>query len=74
MPRYFFETYKNGKNERDGDGCELPDIAVVRRQTIMYLCEIARDEAIINGDNRSFAVMVYDEKGSPIHSASLNCT
>jgi hypothetical protein len=71
MPRYFFETFKDGKNERDHDGCELPDIAVVRRQTIMFLCEIARDEAIINRDNRSFAVMVYDEEGHAVHSASL---
>ena len=72
MPRYFFDIHDAAKGiERDDDGIELADIEMVRRQAETILPDIARDEIPGGGDQRMYTVLVTDEDGAPVYSASL---
>ena len=73
MPRFFFDIQDDQKGlQRDDEGVELADIKMVRRQAQTVLPEIARDEIPDDGDHRSYTVLVTDEDGHPVYTATLN--
>lgn len=74
MPRYYFNTYDGGVIRRDNVGTELPDVEAVRKIATSFLCEVAKDELSRNKDHSSFALLVVDELGAPVHSANLSYT
>ncbi len=72
MARYFFDVI-DGRTISDAVGVDLSDQAAVRREAMRLLPEIARDE--IHRDARevqSLAVMVRDETGHPVYTATLS--
>lgn len=73
MPRYFFDIH-DGWSQRDDTGTEFDDLDAVRLEAIRTLPDIARDEIPKDGDRRTFTVLVTDENGCPIYSATLNFT
>lgn len=73
LTRYFFDVHDGGP-QLDDTGTELPDLDAVRLQAIHTLPDIARDEIPKDGDRRTFTVLVTDENGHPIYSATLNFT
>ena len=73
MPRFFFDIHDGGTSF-DEDGVELLDETAVRRQAMQTLPRIAADEIPMNGDRRHFTVLVSDEGGKPVYSATLTYT
>lgn len=74
MPRYFFDIHDTGKIEKDDTGTEFPDLEAVRKAAMKTLPDIARQEIPKDGDQRSFVVLVTDEDGQPVYSATLSFT
>ena len=74
MPHYFFDIHDSGTVEKDEMGAELPDLNAVRKMAMRTLPDIARQEIPKHGDCRAFAVLVTDEDGQPVYSATLNYT
>ena len=72
MPRFFFDTHDNGRVLHDEEGTELPDMDAVRKAVMSALPKIAADEIPTAGDRQHFAVLVSDEDGHPVYSATLN--
>lgn len=72
MPRYFFDVHDTGKAQKDDTGTELPDVAAARHAAMRLLPAVAKEELSKNGDHRSFVVLVTDEDGHPVYSATLN--
>ncbi|AWN42375.1 DUF6894 family protein [Methylobacterium durans] len=70
MPRYFFDVHDGGP-EFDDTGTELagPDESYAKARSL--LPDIAREEIPRNGDHRTFTVLVKDENGQPVYSATL---
>lgn len=73
MPRYFFDIHDGGPH-RDDTGTECDSLDEVRLQAIRTLPDVARDELPGDGDRRTFTVLVTDEDGRPVYSATLNFT
>jgi glycine/D-amino acid oxidase-like deaminating enzyme len=73
MPRYFFDTHDGG-TVKDDTGTEFPDLDAVRKEAMRLLPDIARDEVPRDGDHRTFVVLVTDEDGRPVYSATLSYT
>ncbi len=73
MPLYFFDIH-NGGPTRDDIGTECTDLEAVRQQAIRALPDIAREEIPADGDQRTFTVLVTDEDGRSVYSATLNFT
>lgn len=71
MPRFFFDTFDDNSLRRDADGTEFADLEAARDATMRYLPDIARDEIPHNGDRRSFVVLVRNEDGEAVYSATL---
>lgn len=69
MPRYFFDI-SNGHLTPDELGTEFPDAHAARDAAIRVLPDVARDE-IGARDNREVAVLMRDEAGQSLFSASL---
>ena len=74
MPRYVFDIHDLNGPERDNVGTELPDLTAARREAMRLLPNIARDEVPRDGDHQSFVVLVTDENGRPVYSATLSYT
>ncbi|MEA1835273.1 hypothetical protein U8607_24685 [Methylobacterium durans] len=72
MPRYFFDVHIDREVQRDDIGTELPALEDVRKAAQELLPDIARDEIPEDGDQRAIVVLVTDENGRPVYSASLN--
>ncbi|WP_336491111.1 DUF6894 family protein [Methylobacterium nigriterrae] len=70
MPRYFFDVHDGGP-EFDDTGTELSGPDEARQKAKRLLPDIAREEILANGDQRTFTVMVKDENSHPIYSATL---
>ncbi|AWN39948.1 DUF6894 family protein [Methylobacterium durans] len=70
MPRYFFGIH-NGGPEFDDTGTELAGPDEAHAKATSLLPDIAREEIPRDGDQRTFTVMVKDESGHPIYSATL---
>lgn len=71
MPRYFFHLFDGGSFHDDA-GQELADDAAVRREAMMALPEIARDAIPHDGDKQGYTVLVTDEAGASVYSATLS--
>ena len=71
MPRYFFDLHTDKGVERDDSGSELADMKQVR-EAQRLLPDLAREEIPEDGDRRSFTVLVTDEDGHPVYSATLH--
>jgi hypothetical protein len=74
MARYFFHLNENGIMRRDEVGHDLPDLNAARREAMRTLPAIAYDEIPLDGDRQGFMVLVTDESGQPVYSATLNFT
>lgn len=74
MSRYFFDVHDNGRIHRDDHGHELPDFDAVRNEAQKTLPEIAYHEIHKDGDRQSYVVVVTDEEGHPVYSATLSYT
>ena len=73
MPRYFFDIHDDKKGiQRDDVGVELANIEKVRKEAQCILPDIARDEIPRDGDRRMYTVLVTDEDGSAVYSATLS--
>ena len=73
MPRFYFDVHDTGSSI-DEDGLELDDRRSVRDHAITALPAIAADEIPRDGDRRHFVILVRDEVGQPIYSATLTYT
>lgn len=72
VARYFFDI-SDGVLTTDNDGTEFPDAHAARDAAIKVLPDIARKE-IGDGNSREVLVLVRDETGRAIFSASLALT
>ncbi|WP_336492687.1 DUF6894 family protein [Methylobacterium nigriterrae] len=70
MPRYFFDVRAGGP-EFDDTGTELSGPDDARQKAKRLLPDIARENIPEEGDHHTFAVMVKDENGHPVYSATL---
>jgi hypothetical protein len=73
MPRYFFDIHDGGST-RDDTGTECADLDEARQMAIQTLPDVAREEIPHDGDRRTFTVLVTDENGRPVYSATLTYT
>ena len=73
MPRYFFDVH-DGYVTHDEEGTELPTVEAVRKTAMNILPKIAADEIPMDGDRRHFVVLVTDDEGHPVYSATLTYT
>ncbi|MGU3668434.1 DUF6894 family protein [Methylobacterium sp. A49B] len=73
MPRYFFDIHDGGPT-RDDTGTECLDLDTVRQHAMRVLPDIAREDIPKDGDRRTFTVLVTDDDGHSVYSATLNFT
>ena len=73
MPRFFFDIH-DGTHTRDDEGVVLPDMSAVRAKAMTILPKIAADEIEGDSDRHHFTVLVSDEDGKAIYSATLTYT
>ena len=69
MPRFFFD-FADDKVLPDELGTEFPNAHAARDAAIKVLPDIARDE-IGAGDSRAVLVLMRDEEGRALFTASL---
>ena len=70
MPRYFFDTHDGG-HFRDDEGSDLADVAAARLEAMRALPEISRFAIPEDGDNQAYIVLVRDESGAVVYTATL---
>ncbi|QGY03453.1 hypothetical protein MMSR116_17285 [Methylobacterium mesophilicum SR1.6/6] len=70
MPRFFFDIH-DGQFLPDTDGTECADLDAARREAMISLPEIARWIIPRDGDNQAFTVLVRDEGGTVVYTATL---
>lgn len=70
VPRYFFDIH-DGQFQRDGDGTECADFEAARREAMIALPEISRWTIPTDGDKQAFTVLVRDESGAVVYTATL---
>ena len=71
MPRHFFHIFENGESTLDDTGLEFDTAEQVQFEAMRVLPEIARDEVPADGDRQAFTVLVADESGHPVYTATL---
>ena len=71
MPRYFFHIFENGESTPDDTGLELDTDQEVQLEAMRVLPEIARETVPADGDRQAFTVLVTDETGRPVYTATL---
>ena len=71
MPRYFFDVHDSFVSY-DDTGVELQGLHEVRQSALRALPAIAADEIPMGGDRRHFTVLVKDDAGLPVYSATLS--
>ena len=72
MPRLYFDVYRNGKVAPDTEGSDCPDLAAARREAMAILPEVVRSDILEHGDTQQFVVVVRDESGTTLYTATLN--
>ena len=72
MPRYFFDLLTDKSHDKDEIGAEFDTLEEVRHQAMCALPAIAADEVPNAGDRQTFTVLVTDEQGHSIYTATLN--
>ena len=70
MPRYFFDI-KDGGLQQDDMGTECADLDEVRMAAMKVLPDVAREDIPKDGDRRTFIVVVRDEDGHAVYTATL---
>lgn len=70
MPRYYFDVH-DGHFHRDEEGTECEDFEAARREAMITLPEISRWEIPRDGDQQAFLVLVRDEAGATVYTATL---
>lgn len=70
MPRFFIDTHNDEEVAQDRHGYSLPDAETARAMAMRTLRDMAIDE-LPDGESRSFKVLVRDEAGSLLYSATL---
>jgi hypothetical protein len=70
LPRYFFDIH-DGQFQPDTEGTECADFEAARREAMISLPEIARWIIPSDGDNQAFTVLVRDESGAVVYTATL---
>ncbi|WP_336492269.1 DUF6894 family protein [Methylobacterium nigriterrae] len=70
MPRYFFD-FHHGKWTHDRVGSEWATIEDAYREAKRLLPAIARDEVPDDGQQTIYTVLVKDEDGQPVYTATL---
>ena len=70
MPRYFIDADDGEYPHRDEDGHELPSDEAARAAALDALPDMARDK-LPDGDHRTFAATVRDERGDVVYRATL---
>ena len=70
MPRYFFDI-SDRSFHRDEEGSECEDFGAARELAMRSLPEIARFAIPSDGDNQAFVVLVRDEAGAVVYTATL---
>ena len=71
MPRYFFHLFENGSRTEDDTGGEFDSEEEVQLEAMRVLPEIAREEVPRDGDRQAFTVLVTNEAGHPVYTATL---
>ena len=71
MARFFFDIHDDTGSHIDADGHEFGSLDQVRKEAQRLLPDIARHELPEDGDRRSYVVLVRDENGQPVYSATL---
>ena len=71
MPRFFFDIHDNQGSHIDDAGHEFASLDEVREEAQRLLPDLARHEIPQDGEHRSFIVLVRDERGKPVYSATL---
>lgn len=70
MPRYFFDI-SNRSFHRDEEGSDCANFEAARALAMRSLPEIARFAIPGDGDNQAFVVLVRDEAGTVVYTATL---
>lgn len=70
MPRYFFDIH-DGEFRPDAEGTDCADFEAARREAMIALPEISRWAIPADGDNQAFTVLVRDERGALVYTATL---
>ncbi|GEP06331.1 DUF6894 family protein [Methylobacterium oxalidis] len=72
MARYFFDLHVDRAVTRDDIGTECSHLGEVRKAAQHQLPNVARDKIPQDGSRRSIVVLVTNEAGDPVYSASIN--
>jgi hypothetical protein len=69
---YFFDLHIDNDVQRDEIGSRFDSLSEVRKAAQKLLPAVGYEELPLDGDNRLLAVIVTDESGRPVYSATLN--
>ena len=72
MPHFHFDIHEDGKLQKDVEGVHLASIEDARREAQHILPAIAYDTIPENGDVKTLMVLVTDEDGQAVYSATLS--
>jgi hypothetical protein len=70
MLRYFFDIH-DGEFRPDSEGTDCADFEAARREAMIALPEISRWAIPADGDKQAFTVLVRDEDGALVYTATL---
>lgn len=70
MARYFF-NFLDGRNVRDGEGSEHPNMESVREEAVDVLTEILKGRLLENEDMSTVMVQVTNEQNETVLIVSL---
>ena len=71
MPRYHYHV-RDGALDTDVDGVELPNLAAVRREAVMFAAQCMLDKPIAVWDGNAWTVEVTDETGLVLYTLSVS--
>lgn len=73
MPRFFFDIH-DGEWDRDSVGTECTDVENAIQQAKRTLPAMALDQILRDGDHHTVTVLVTDDDGRPVYTATLAYT
>ena len=71
MALYFFDIHSKDGLIRDVQGSHCDGREAIRREAMLALPHIAKDEIPRDGDRQSFTALVRDEKNVTVYTATL---
>lgn len=69
--RYFFDIHDGKRFMRDADGSELSNIEHAKKEARATLPEIARTAIPRGDDHQAFTVLVRDDSGAVVYTATM---